>query len=66
MPTNLAIEPALLDRAVEVSGAKSKTAAVTQALREFIARREQARVVELFGTLEWDPAFDHKRERTRR
>jgi Arc/MetJ family transcription regulator len=66
MPTNLDIDPVLLTRAVRVSGAKSKTAAVTLALTEFIARREQARLLELFGTLEWDPDFDYKRERSRR
>jgi Arc/MetJ family transcription regulator len=66
MPTNLAIDPDLLERAVQVSGAKSKTAAVTQALTEFIARREQSRLLDLFGSLEWDPGFDYKRERSRR
>jgi hypothetical protein len=66
MATNLAIDPELLERAVRVSGAKSKTAAVTQALSEFIARREQARILDLFRSLEWDPGFDHKRERSRK
>lgn len=65
MATNLAIDPHLLERAVEISGAVTKTAAVTLALREFIARREQARLVDLFGSLEWDPEFDHKAERGR-
>jgi Arc/MetJ family transcription regulator len=66
MATNLAIDPDLLERALRVSGAKSKTAAVTQALTEFIARREQSRLLELFGSLAWDPDFDYKSERTRR
>lgn len=66
MATNLAIDPDLLEHALRVSGAKSKTAAVTQALTEFIARREQARLLELFGSLAWDPDFDYKSERTRR
>jgi Arc/MetJ family transcription regulator len=65
MATNLAIDPALLERAVEVSGERTKKAAVTKALQEFIARREQRRVAELLGQLEWDPAFDHKAERSR-
>jgi Arc/MetJ family transcription regulator len=65
MPTNLAISQELLEEAVRVSGAKSKTAAVTLALRELIARREQARLVELFGSLDWDPDFDYKSERSR-
>jgi hypothetical protein len=66
MATNLAIDPKLLERAVQVSGAKSKTAAVTQALAEFIARREQARLLELFDSLAWDPDYDYKRERSRK
>ena len=65
MATNLAIDQDLLERAVRVSGEKTKTAAVTLALREFVARREQARLIELFGSLEWDPTFDYKAERSR-
>jgi len=42
MATNLDLDPDLLERALAVSGEKTKKAAVTQALREFIARREQA------------------------
>ncbi len=65
MATNLAIDPKLLERAVEVSGETTKKAAVTKALQEFIARREQRRVAELFGKLEWDAAYDYKSERSR-
>ena len=65
MATNLAISPELLERAVELSGKKTKTAAVTLALREFIARREQRRLLELFDSLDWDPRFDYKAERSR-
>lgn len=65
MATNLAIDPNLLDMALAVSGEKTKKAAVTKALTEFIARREQKRIVELFGTLDWDSDYDYKRERSR-
>lgn len=65
MATNLAIDPELLDRAVEVSGERTKKAVVTLALQEFIARREQRRVVELMGKLEWNESFDYKAERSR-
>lgn len=65
MATNLAIDPELLERALAVSGEKTKTAAVTLALREFVARREQRRLRELFGKLEWDESYDYKRERSR-
>ena len=66
MATNLAMDRDLLDRAVEVSGERTKKAAVTKALQEFIARREQRRVAELFGKLEWDDSFNYKAERSRR
>lgn len=66
MATNLAIDPELLERALEVSGEKTKKAAVTKALQEFIARRQQARVLELMGKLEWDQSYDYKAERTRK
>ena len=65
MATNLSIDPELLERAVEVSGERTKKAAVTKALQEFIARREQRKLAELFGTLEWDPDYDYKAERSR-
>lgn len=65
MATNLDIDPLLLERAVEVSGKSTKKAVVTKALQEFIARREQRRMVELMGKLEWDDSFDYKAERAR-
>ena len=65
MATNLDIDPALLERARELSGERTKTAAVTRALEEYVARREQRRIAELFGSLEWDVRYDHKRERSR-
>ena len=65
MATNLALDPRLIERAVEVSGAKTKKAAVTRALEEFIARRGQRRLIDLMGKLEWDESFDYKAERSR-
>lgn len=66
MATNLAIDPDVLDRAVEVSGERTKKAAVTKALQEFIARRERRGVVELMGKLDWDSSFNYKAERSRK
>lgn len=66
MATNLSIDPALLERALEVSGEKTKKAAVTRALEEFVARRKQKRLLDLMGKLEWDDSLDYKAERSRR
>lgn len=66
MATNLALDPELIEHALKLSGEKTKKAAVTRALEEFIARRSQKRLIELMGKLEWDDAFDYKAERSRR
>jgi hypothetical protein len=65
MVTNLAIDSDLLDLAMEVSGEPSRNAVVSMALQEFIARRQQRRVAELMGKLEWNDSFDCKVERSR-
>ena len=65
MPSNLALDPDLLERALAVSGEKTKKAAVMKALQEFVARREQKKLRELFASLEWDAEFDYKAERSR-
>jgi Arc/MetJ family transcription regulator len=65
MATNLALDPDLLERAFRLSGEKTKKAAVTRALEEFIARRKQRNLLELMGTLDWDDSFDYKAERSR-
>ncbi len=65
MATNLSIDPALIERALELSGERTKKAAVSKALREFIARREQKQLIELFGKLDWNSDYDYKAERSR-
>lgn len=65
MATNLSIDPALIERALKISGERTKKAAVTKALEEFIARRRQKRLLDVFGRLEWDSSFDYKSERSR-
>lgn len=65
MATNLSIDPKLLNEALEVSGERTKKAAVTRALEEFIARQRQKDLLGLIGKLEWDPGYDYKSERSR-
>lgn len=65
MATNLSIDPELIERALTLSGERTKKAAVTKALQEFIARREQKHMLELFGKLDWDSDYDYKAERSR-
>ena len=65
MATNLAIDDRLIEQAVKLSGHKTKKAAVTEALREYIHRRKQARILKLFGKLDIDSKYDYKRDRRR-
>ncbi len=66
MATNLSLDPVLLEKALKVSGETTKKSAVTKALKEFIARREQRRIIELFGNLDWDPDYDYKASRRKK
>lgn len=63
MATNLAIDDSLLEQAREVSGLRTKKAVVTQALVEYIQKRQQAKVLGLFGRVQYDPAYDYKAQR---
>ncbi len=65
MVTSLSIDLKLIERAMRVSCEPSADAVVTTALQEYIARREQKRLLALFGTLEWDESYDYKVERMR-
>ena len=66
MATNLALDDELVAEAKRLGGHKSKRAAVNEALQEYVSRRKRRRVLALFGKLDWDPDYDHKRERSKR
>lgn len=63
MPTNLAIDDKLLEEAKKIGNHKTKKAAVTEALEEYIQRRKQIEVTGLFGTIEYDKSYDYKEQR---
>jgi len=66
MPTNIAIDDRLLDEALKVGGHRTKKATVTEALTEYIQRRKQRRITDLFGKIDVDPRYDYKAQRQRR
>ena len=63
MATNVAIDDKLLEEACIVGRHATKKAAVNEALMEYIQRRKQAEIVDLFHTVEYDPGFDYKTQR---
>jgi len=65
MPTNLAIDDQLLDEALRVGGHRTKKDTVNEALAEYIQHRKQAKVVDLFGKIDFDPTYQYKKQRRR-
>lgn len=66
MATNLAIDPELLEEALKVGGHRTKKATVNEALEEYVRRRKQKEVLELFGNVAYDDDYDYKAQRRRR
>jgi Arc/MetJ family transcription regulator len=66
MATNLAIDDRLIEEARKSGKHKTKKEAVTTALREYIQRHRQRRILEAFGTFDFDPSYDYKAERRRK
>jgi hypothetical protein len=56
----------LIEEARVLGGHKTKKEAVTAALAEYVQRRQQREIIELFGTIDYDPAYDYKAERRRK
>jgi len=61
--TNLAINSDLLDEALSLGGMRTKKDTVNQALTEFVQRRKQREIAELFGSLPFDEDYDYKKAR---
>ena len=65
MATNLALDDNLIAQAQKAGHHKTKKDAVTTALKEYIARKKQLEMVDLFGTIAFDKNYDYKKARTR-
>jgi Arc/MetJ family transcription regulator len=63
MPTNLSLDDRLIEEARRAGGHKTKKEAVNAALDEYVQRRKQVKILEAFGTVTFDPRYNHKAER---
>jgi Arc/MetJ family transcription regulator len=66
MATNLALDDGLIEAARKVGKHRTKKEAVTAALAEYIQRRKQLQILDSFGTVDFDPAYDYKTERRKK
>lgn len=63
MPTNLAIDDKLIEEALVVGQHRTKKAVVNEALHEYIQRRKQMEIIDLFGTIEYESDYNYKKQR---
>ncbi|MFQ5729115.1 MAG: type II toxin-antitoxin system VapB family antitoxin [Waddliaceae bacterium] len=66
MATNLALDDNLIKEAQQIGGHKTKKETVTSALKEYIVRRKQKKILDLFGGIDWEEGYDYKALRKRR
>jgi Arc/MetJ family transcription regulator len=66
MATNLALDDNLIEEARRAGRHKTKKDAVTAALAEYVQRRKQLRILQAFGTVDFDPKYNYKAERRRK
>jgi Arc/MetJ family transcription regulator len=66
MPTNLAIEDKLLNEALKISGHRTKRETVNEALREYVQRRKQREIIQLFGKVDFVSDYNYKTGRKKR
>ena len=65
MATNLQLDDKLIKQAVTLGGHRTKRAAVTQALSDYIRNLQQERILDLFGKVDFAPDYDYKRQRAK-
>lgn len=63
MATNIELDESLLTKAMKLGGMRTKKEAVHEALAEYVQRREQLKITDLFGKVEFDETYDYKAQR---
>jgi Bacterial antitoxin of type II TA system, VapB len=63
MSTNLEIGENLIQEALELGGHRTQHAVIEEALQEYVQRRKQLKILELFGTIEYNDDYDYKQQR---
>ena len=63
MATNLDLDDKLIDAAQRLGGHKTKREAVNRALAEYVRWLRQQAILDEFGTIQYDPKYDYKKQR---
>jgi len=63
MATNLAIDDRLIEEAKAIGKHRTKKGVVTEALQEYIQRRKQVEIFNIFNKIDYDQEYDCKKQR---
>jgi Arc/MetJ family transcription regulator len=63
MATNLDLDDKLVEAAQKLGRHKTKREAVNRALDEYVRWLRQQAILDEFGTIQYDPKYDYKRQR---
>ena len=66
MATNVDLDNTLIAEAQRLGNHPSKRATVEDALREYVQRRKQLEILQLFGQIDYDESYDYKAARRRK
>ena len=66
MATHLQNDDELIEKAIKLGAHKTKREAITKALEDYVGRLERLEIVNHFGTFDFDPTYDYKKERSKR
>ena len=65
MATNLQLDDGLIQQAVALGCHRTKKAAVTQALTDYIRHLRQEKILDLFGKVDLAPGYNYKQQRAK-
>jgi len=63
MPTNIAIDDELIAEALKLISHKTKKAAVIEALKEYVNRKKQLKIKEVFYSIDYEDDYNYKKQR---
>lgn len=65
MATNLQLDDKLITQAVKLGHHRTKKAAVTQALTDYVHHLKQENILSMFGSVDYSPDYNYKKQRVR-
>ena len=63
MQISIEVDQQLIAEALALSNFSTENQLIEDALREYIQRRQQQKILELFGTIDYEENYDYKQQR---